>query len=202
MGFELHDPEALLATLRSFPKETDWVEFKANKFDSEAVRRYVSGLANAAMFQRQKLAYMVWGVADGTHEIVGTTVRLESETVGAEAFLLWLNKYVRPKINVHHCPFDLEGKHIEMLVIEPGYQQPVSFSGREYIRVATSLVPLSEHVEKQRTLWQITSSYSFENSAVASHMSAEEITQKFSVAPLLRLLGAEGRTATNSLHLL
>ena len=129
MGFELHDPEALLATLRSFPKETDWVEFKANKFDSEAVGRYVSGLANAAMFQRQKLAYMVWGVADGTHEIVGTTVRLESETVGAEAFLLWLNKYVRPKINVHHCPFDLEGKHIEMLVIEPGYQQPVSFSG-------------------------------------------------------------------------
>ena len=115
---------------------------------------------------------------------------------------MWLNKYVRPKINVHHCPFDLEGKHIEMLVIEPGYQQPVSFSGREYIRVATSLLPLSEHVEKQRTLWQITSSYSFENSAVASHMSAEEITQKFSVAPLLRLLGAEGRTATNSLQLL
>ena len=31
MGFELHDPEALLATLRSFPKETDWVEAEADR---------------------------------------------------------------------------------------------------------------------------------------------------------------------------
>lgn len=183
MGFELHDPTALLETLRELPRETDWVEFKANRFDSETVGTYVSGLANATMFDRQKFAYMVWGIEDETHDIIGTTDRLDSQTVGAEAFLLWLNKYLKPRINVHHVPFDLGGKHIEMLVIEPGYQQPVSFKGREFIRVATSLLPLSEHPKKQRTLWQITSSYSFENTIIASHMSASDIFGKFRVEP-------------------
>lgn len=202
MGFELHDPNALLAKLRAMPAESDWVEFKRSKFDHESAGKYVSGLANAAMFNQEQYAYMVWGVADGTHEVVGTTVRLATETVGAESFLLWLNKYVRPKINIRHIEFDDGDKHIEMLVIEPGYQQPVSFQSREYIRVATSLLPLSEHTEKQRALWQITSSYSFEHSTVAAHMSAAEIMNQFDVPQMLALLGAESRTLKNTLDLL
>jgi predicted HTH transcriptional regulator len=74
MGFELHDPPRLLETLRALPRETDWLEFKVSTFDAVSTGQYVSGLANAAMFERQKLAYMVWGVEDQTHEIVGTSV--------------------------------------------------------------------------------------------------------------------------------
>jgi ATP-dependent DNA helicase RecG len=202
MGFELHDPRALLANLTALPGETDWVEFKRSNFDAEAVGKYVSGLANAAMFERKQHAFMVWGVADGTHEIVGTKVQLGSEKVGSEAFLFWLNKGVRPKINIRHVPFDLDGKHIEMLVIEPGYQQPVSFQSREFIRVATSLLPLSEHPEKHRALWQITSSYSFEQSAIAGHMSINDIFAHFEVEKLLEPLGVRSRTPANTIQIL
>lgn len=67
MGFELHDPQALIVNLCALPPETDWAEFKRNKFEAENVGKYVSGLANAAMFDGQQHAFMVWGIEDGTH---------------------------------------------------------------------------------------------------------------------------------------
>lgn len=202
MGFELHNPHALLASLCARSAEEDWLEFKENIFDPQSVGQYVSGLANAAMLDRQQHAYMVWGVRDQTHEIVGTSVRIETATKGNEPFLLFLNKYLRPKIRVHHVAFDVDEKHIEMLVIEPGYSQPVSFQGKEYVRVGTALRPLAEFTEKQRALWAITSSYSFENAAISGHMTASEILSKFDVAALLKLLGSEGRTPENSIEIL
>jgi ATP-dependent DNA helicase RecG len=197
MSLELHDPAALLASLCSHPRETDWLEFKVSKFDPVSTGQYVSGLANAAMFERKKLAYMIWGVQDGTHEIVGTDVRLAEKTKGAEDFLLFLTKYLRPKINIHHRSLDVEGKRVEMLIIEPGYMQPVSFQHQEYIRVSSSLKPLREYPERQKALWSITSSYSFEDSVVSYHMTAEQIFEKFAVVKLLGIIGIEHRTNTN-----
>jgi len=199
MTLELHDPIALLNRLRTQPKETDWLEFKVGTFDPESVGQYVSGLANAAMFERQKLAYMVWGVKDTTHEVVGTNIRLASEKKGSEDFLLYLSKYLRPKINIHHRAFEFEGKHVEMLIIEPGYQQPVSFQHKEMIRVSSSLKPLFEFPERQKALWGITSSYSFEESIISFHMSSEEILERFRVTKFLEILGIENRTPANAI---
>lgn len=197
MGFELHDPPKLLETLRSLPRETDWLEFKVSTFDAVSTGQYVSGLANAAMFERQKLAYMVWGVEDQTHEIVGTAVRLAQEKKGSEDFLLFLSKYLRPSLNIHHRAFEVDGKHVEMLIIEPGYMQPVSFQHTEYIRVSSSLKPLSLFPERQKALWGITSSYSFEDSVIAFHMPADEIFAKFAAAKFLEILGIQQRTNAN-----
>jgi len=200
MGFELHNPEALLAALCALPREQNWAEFKVNKFNAEGVGKYISGLANAAMLEREKHAFLVWGVEDATHEIVGTSVRLNDQLVGAESFLHWLDKGLRPKLNIHPLAFDVDGKHIEMLVIEPGYAQPVSFNGQEFIRIDTSLKPLLNHVEKARALWQIASSYSFENATIVSHMSAEEIFQRFSVDTMLKALKVEDRSRGNMIE--
>ena len=93
-------------------------------------------------------------------------------------------------------------KHIgcTLTVIEPGYVQPVSFQGREYIRVSTSLKPLSDHVERQRALWAITSSYSFEEATIVAHMKAEDIHRQFDVGKFLELLGMEKRTNANAIE--
>jgi predicted HTH transcriptional regulator len=152
------------------------------------------------MFERQKLAYMVWGVDDVTHEIVGTAVDLAKATKGSEDFLLFLHKYLRPDIVVHHRAFDIAGKHIEMLIIEPGYMQPVSFQGREYIRVSTSLKPLIEFPERLKGLWAITSSYSFEDATISNHMTAEQLFEKFSITKFLSIIGIEQRTRENALE--
>ena len=86
-----------------------------------------------------------------------------------------------------------------MLVIEPGYQQPVSFQHKELIRVSSSLKPLSDFPERQKALWGITSSYSFEESVISFHMTAAEILERFYVTKFLEALNIENRTAANSI---
>ena len=197
MGLELHDLPALLETLRALPRETDWLEFKVSNFDPDSTGQYISGLANSAMLDGQKHAYMVWGIEDISHKIVGTTVRLAEQKKGSEDFLLFLAKYLRPKIIVHHKAFNVEGKHVEMLVIEPAYIQPVSFQGREYVRVSSSLKPLPDFPEKLKVLWSIASSYSFEDSVLSYHMTADEILETFSVVKFLEILSVENRRKAN-----
>lgn len=200
MTLDVHNPQALLTSLRALPRENNWVEFKANTFNPDTVGKYVSGLANAAMLERQKVAYMVWGIEDGTHNLVGTSIRLDTEKRGDESFLFWLSKSVRPKLNISHHNFIIDGKNVEMLCIDPGYSQPVTFNGQSYIRVDSNLTPLREHVQKERALWQITSSYSFENATINHHLSAEEILRQFDVEKMLSLLGMAERTPMNMIE--
>lgn len=200
MTFEVHDSQTLLASLCALPREKNYVEFKVNTFSPQSVGKYVSGLANAAMLERQKTAYLVWGVEDGTHAVVGTSVNLEAEKKGDEAFLLWLSKSIRPKINVTYHRFRVDEKTIGMLCIEPGFMQPVTFNGQSFIRIATSLTPLHEHPEKERALWQITSGYFFEKATIAPHVTAEQIFSRFDIGGMLNLLEVKDRTPKNMIE--
>lgn len=203
MGFELHDGPAFIARLCDLPAETPWVEFKVNTFNAENVGKYVSGLANAAMLERKQHALMVWGIEDGSHRVVGTTVRLASEKGPGNAdFIFWLTQQLRPKINLTIKTIGVNGATVELLAIEPGYQQPVSFSGQEYIRVGPNLTLLHNHVEKQRAIWQITSSYSFESSTLIPHITAEGLFKQFKIKQFLTLLDVKDRSVDFMLDVL
>jgi len=91
------------------------VEFKENKFNEDSVGQYVSSLANSAMFDGEDAAYLVFGVRNEDHAVVGTTVDLLGETVGNESFILWLNKYLDPHISVSVESLDYNGSRVEIL---------------------------------------------------------------------------------------
>lgn len=203
MSFELHDGEAFVTHLCSLPAETGWVEFKVDSFNPDTVGRYVSGMANAAMLARKQHAFMVWGIEDETHNVVGTTVNLDKKKgSGNTDLLFWLAQKLTPKINLAVETVIVSDKRVEILVIEPGYQQPVSFSGDEYIRVGSNLTPLRHHPEKQRAIWQITSSYSFESSTLVPHIFADELFEKFAIQRFLKLFGMEDRSRTHMIEIL
>lgn len=66
----------LVKRLCSLPSETAWVEFKHNKYDPEMIGQDISALANGAALAEKDYAYMIWGVDDSSHEILGTTFNL------------------------------------------------------------------------------------------------------------------------------
>ena len=73
-------PEQLNDKLDQFqvalPHETEWVEFKHNHSDPQMIGEYLSGISsNAAALCEQPFGYIVWGIEDGTHNIVGTSVQ-------------------------------------------------------------------------------------------------------------------------------
>jgi predicted HTH transcriptional regulator len=198
---KIHDPDRLIESLCSLPRETDWVEFKESNFNPDSVGQYASSLANSAMLHDETCGYLVFGIKNDTHEVVGTSVDLAAETVGSERFLFWLQKLLDPQVNIQHHHFTAEGRRVELLAIEPGYSRPVRFKKVAYIRVDSSQQPLSNHPEKERALWQITSRYSFENATIITHASADTINLDFEFSALLkRLQKTRGETLESRLR--
>lgn len=202
MAVHIHNPVKLVQSLCALPRETGWVEFKENKFNEDSVGQYVSSLANSAMFEGKDAAYLVFGVRDGDHAIVGTTVDLLGETVGSESFILWLNKHLEPHISVTVERVELEGKRIEILCIDPGYRQPVKFKKVPYIRIGSAQQPLSNYPERERALWQITSRFSFETSLLKEHLTREQIEEQFAYRSLLKKLGYKPEASTSAMDYL
>ena len=75
---------SLVAELSKLPHETEWVEFKVNHADPEEIGEYISALANAAALLGKRNGYIVWGIEDATHALVGTTFDPRSAKVGNE----------------------------------------------------------------------------------------------------------------------
>ena len=50
----------LIDELRSLPLETPWLEFKHNNYDPEIIGKDISALANSALINDRKHAYMIW----------------------------------------------------------------------------------------------------------------------------------------------
>ena len=54
--------QRLVDHLRTLPRETEWIEFKHNNADSQAIGEYISALSNSAALHRQSKAFMLWGM--------------------------------------------------------------------------------------------------------------------------------------------
>lgn len=151
--------EAKLGDLLKLPAETEWVEFKHNNDNPQMIGEYLSAVSNSAALESQPLGYIVWGIEDGTHNVVGTTFKpRQQKGQGNEDLEPWLNKLLSPRINFRIFEFDSDaGKPMVMFEVQAANTAPVAFSGRRYIRVGSHKKPLGEHPEKERKLWEIVS---------------------------------------------
>src|SRR5580692_2021838 len=96
------------------PSETEWVEFKLNNCRLENIGAYLSALSNSAALHDKKAGFIVWGIQDRTHKILGTSFKPRKEKVGNEELENWLAHNLNPPINFHyprirmrealHCP--------------------------------------------------------------------------------------------------
>ena len=58
--------------LVKLPTETGWVEFKCNNKEPQLIGEYISALSNSAALCSRTKGYLVWGLQDDAHEIIGT----------------------------------------------------------------------------------------------------------------------------------
>ena len=81
---------SLVRELCKLPRETEWVEFKVNDAEPQAIGGQLSELANAAALEGKAFAYLVWGVRDEDHAVVGTSFAPRAARVGNEELENWL----------------------------------------------------------------------------------------------------------------
>ena len=147
--------EDLVRELRTLPGETECVEFKVNTHKPQDIGEYVSALANSAALAGQPHAYVVWGISDRNHAVVGTRFRPRTEKVGNAELEIWLLQSLEPKINFRFFEVFIDGHTVVLLEIERARHQPVEFKGRRYIRVGSNKRKLKDFPEKERALWRV-----------------------------------------------
>lgn len=150
--------DAKLAELLDLPQETEWAEFKHNYADPQTIGEYLSALSNSATLERQRFGYIVWGIEDGTRNIVGTSFKPRSQKgSGNEDLEPWLNKLLSPKVNFRIFEFEARSQPVVMFEVQAANTTPVAFGGRRFVRVGSHKKPLAEHPERERRLWLILS---------------------------------------------
>ncbi len=91
----------LIKELAALPKECEWVEFKLNNSNPQEIGEYISALSNSACYHQKDSAYLVFGVENNTHRLLGTNFRPLSEKKGNQELENWLVSQLNPKIDVN-----------------------------------------------------------------------------------------------------
>ena len=179
---------SLVRELCALPAETEWLEFKHNKSDHQAIGNYISALSNSAALYDKEQAYMIWGIEDGTHNIVGTDFSPSTSKIGNEPLETWLLQSLQPKMNFHFCEITIDGLPIVLLEISPPPQYPVSFRRQDYIRIGSSLKNLRDYPEVDRKLRDKLNQTKFEDGLAARDISRKDILLRLDHASYFALL--------------
>jgi ATP-dependent DNA helicase RecG len=170
--------ERLVRELARLPTETGWVEFKVNNADPDMIGKRISALSNSAALEDQETAYLVWGVADDTHEIVGTTFVPAGSKKGNESLEAWLVRMLNPRLNIAFHSVTIDGKAVVVLEIPTAKVQPTRFDGREWIRVESTTHPLSDHGPKEAELWRQFDRRPFETLIAEVDCSEDQVVER------------------------
>jgi len=165
----------LLIELCKLPIETGWVEFKENNANPEDIGEYLSALSNTAALQGQASGYVVWGVKDGNHEVVGTTFHPGTTKVGNEDLENWLTRLLNPKLHFEFHEVDYEGKSVVILEIPRASGRPVQFQGIEFIRVGSYRQKLKDHQQIEQKLWRVFDTTPFEELPARRHLDSADV---------------------------
>lgn len=170
----MEDFLSLIERLRSYKNETEWIEFKHNNYDPEMIGKDISALANSAALCERDCAYMLWGIADDTHEIVGTDYNLQTLKVGKQEIESWLRDMLSPNANFDFFSVDIDDKKVGILIIYRSASQTVMFRGVDYIRIGSYSKKLSSYPQQQAKLWGKISNYRFEEQPALKDVTLSE----------------------------
>lgn len=178
----------LIQELTRLPKETEWVEFKHNKADPNEIGRNLSAVSNATALLGKPRGYLVWGVDDTTHRILGTTFNPWLAKVGNEELENWLLHHLTPRLDFRIHEASVKDKTVMVFEVPAAPNRPVRFKETEYIRVGSYTKNLANFPEKERNLWRVFEQISFEEGIARENATADEILDLISYPEYFRLM--------------
>lgn len=172
------DGMELIYSLVGYPDETEWLEFKEGNSDPVRTGRDISALANAAAYCGRAYAYKIWGVSDGTHELVGTQFNpYHAKGKGNQELLMWLKLALSNNANYEFAVIDHETKHFVVLKVHAASAQPVYFDKTAYIREGSSTAELVPGSAREAELWRRLQSGNAELAVVERDLTSREVAE-------------------------
>lgn len=175
MPKEQNELEGLVRELRTLSSETEWAEFKENNVDPQMIGERISAISNMAALKGKVCGYMLWGITDRDHALVGTTFEPNHAKKGNEDLQLWLSRMLTPRLYFKFHEVTVEDKKLVLLEIPCANARPTQFLGVEYVRVGSCLQKLKDIPEIERDLWRALDSTPFEKGLAKQRIDEDEI---------------------------
>lgn len=179
----------LLNRLANLPGETEWLEFKKNSIHFDELGEYISALSNAACLHNKAMAYLIFGVDDKDHSLVGTNFRFKESKIGNEDLEAWLSRLLKPHTDFVVEELNIDENHFVIIKIYSANDRPVAFKNIAFIRVGSYKKKLDDYPEKERRLWQKSGSLSFESEVAMSDCTEDAVLHFLDGAAYFNLLG-------------
>lgn len=148
-----------LLELISYTYEKEWIELKENWYNRKEIGEYISALSNVATLKGVDFSYLIWGINDSTHEIVGTNFDCDKEEKG-ESLKHFLSRNLSPTINYTFEELEIDKKNIVCLTIPAARIVPTEFNKERYIRIGSSKELLRKFPYLEAELWNRLNNYS------------------------------------------
>ncbi len=166
---------SLVEEFCKLPNETEWLEFKVNNSSPDEIGEYISALSNAAALYQKANGYLIWGIENGTHRVVGTTFNPQSAQKGNESLINWLSHMLNPRLRIAFFAFEYKEKPVVLLEVPRATEKPTQFSGTEYIRVGSYQKRLKDYPKIERDLWRIFDTKTFEDMIAKERVDADQV---------------------------
>lgn len=179
---------ALLIELLELSRETEWVEWKHNNADPEMIVKRLSSLSNSAALHGHEQGYMIWGIEDGTKEIVGTDFQPRRAKKGNQELESWLTQSLRPAIDFRIYEWTHHGIPMVLFEIPRASHAPVRFGDIAYIRIGSVTKKLTDSPDKERALWTALERKPFEMGIAMTNIAIPDVLALLDYDHALRML--------------
>ena len=183
------DCELLVREILRLDCENEWIEFKHNKYSPQMIGEDISALANGATLMDRDYAYMLWGIDDATHKIIGTDFNLLIQKKGNEDISNWLRHQLSDNAEFEYQSINLDGQVVGVLIITRAIKKPVSFQKTAYIRSGSITKKLADLPTLEEKLWVKLNFGHYEKLSALSNLTLDRALQQINFSKYFDALG-------------
>ena len=167
---------ALVDELRTRSSETDIVEFKKNNSDPKLVGKLCSALSNSARIAQQNCAFVIWGIDDDNHQVVGTEFDPNNPTEGNQVYQLEIAKRLEPSLAFAFRTVAHPDGQVVILEI------PVA-----YVRIGSATPKLSDYPDRFQRLIDNLRTFSWEKGIAKNFIDSNDVLDLLDYPAYFRL---------------
>lgn len=149
----MRDFKRIIIDLIERSNEGEWYEFKENWYEPNQLGEYISALANAAAMNNKPYGYLIWGISDETHDIIGTTFDF-TIAVNNEPLEHYLARQLTPDTAFLFHELSFLNKRLVIMEVPRASKIPVAFKNNRFLRIGSSKVNLIKYPEREAKLFE------------------------------------------------
>jgi ATP-dependent DNA helicase RecG len=166
---------ALIDDLRKLKTEPSWLEFKVSNADPDRIGRTVSAISNAARLYDKSHGYMIWGIDDTTHDVVGT-IFTQALKRGNQNIEFLISQRLSPSITfIFHEVQHPSGHRLVILEIPAALSIPTKYENIAYIRIGDATPKLADYPEREAELIRKLQPFLWEGGIASTFLTDEEV---------------------------